>query len=287
LYAAEERAPGAKDRPASKESDAWGPEEDGLRTRLVPAQERYVLGQPAMLRLEMKNFGRQERTFDSQKVRVNNSLIVIGPDKKPARYVAGSFQTFGRGEPIAPNESVVLTEEIDVTEQYSVVKPGTYRIQFRGRDGIRGTSRIPPSNTVTVQMQPGQIPMSMQIPARLVEILPKNWDVSINGRISEVDDDGKVMPPGWESGPGTYLALVRDAQYKKDVLRVELWVADNKLARRATAQTGAAKLADAAVYLGKGTDGHVYWTLPEQAEKEWPEIRAKVRAALQIEEGNK
>ena len=83
------------------------------------------------------------------------------------------------------------------------------------------------------------------------------------------------------------MALVRDAQYKKDVLRVELWVADNKLARRATAQTGAAKLADAAVYLGKGTDGHVYWMVPEQAEKEWQEIRGKVRAALQIEDGNK
>ena len=45
-----------KDAASAKPSNGWGPELDGLRTRLVPAQKDYSIGQPAKFRLEMKNF---------------------------------------------------------------------------------------------------------------------------------------------------------------------------------------------------------------------------------------
>jgi len=41
---------------------------------------------------------------------------------------------------------------------------------------------------------PGTLPMEMQVPARLIEVLPKNWHMSLNMRVAEVQD-GKIAPP--------------------------------------------------------------------------------------------
>ena len=250
-------------------------------------QQEYAVGRPAMFRLEMKNFGQEKRTYDSQQVAVNGSMRISGPTGKPVRYVGGSFQTMSRWPtpPIAPGQTVVLFEALDLSDHYLFVKPGSYTIQFRGTNVIwRSESAIPPSGTITVEMRPGAVPTSMQVPARLVEILPEGWDLSLNGRVSEVSD-GKIAPPGWESGPGTYVGFEANPRsgLKPDVLRVGVWVADHRLAWTGEGRTGkAAKPGEAAAYLGKGADGHVYWTLPENAQSEWPDIRAKVRAALQI-----
>ena len=48
-------------------------------------------------------------------------------------------------------------------------------------------------------MRPGKLPMSMQVPARLVEILPEGWDMSLNLRVAEVQH-GKIAPPGGVGG---------------------------------------------------------------------------------------
>jgi hypothetical protein len=232
----------------------------------------------------MKNFGRHECMYDGQQADCNCSIRVSNADGKPVRYVAGSFQTFGHSKSIAPERTVVLFDDLDLASQYLFVKPGSYMLQFRGTNvKWDSESEIPPSNTITVQMQPGTMPLSMQVPARLVEILPKGWDMSLNGRVSELDDSGKITPPGYDSGCGTYLSLNRGAQDKRDVLRVEVWVAEKRLTWTGKFQAGKVrKPGEAATYLGKGADGHVYWTVPEKAETEWPDIRTKVGAALQI-----
>ena len=54
---------GVADASLPKQPDAWGPDRDGLRTRLLPAQEEYVIGRPAKFRLEMQNFGERERSI--------------------------------------------------------------------------------------------------------------------------------------------------------------------------------------------------------------------------------
>ena len=57
------------------------------------------------------------------------------------------------------------------------------------------------------------------------------------------------------------------------MLRVKVWVAQRQLVWTGKGRTGkAVKPGKAAIYLGKGTDGHVYWTVPEEAETEWPGI---------------
>ena len=72
---------------------------------------------------------------------------------------------------------------------------------------------------------------------------------------------------------------------------VEIWVAEKKLGWKGTVEfekgkgditTVKIKPDEGAVYLGKGADGHVYWILPKEAEKQWPGIEKQVRAALKI-----
>ncbi len=285
---AEEKPAGTKDAGPAERSDEWGPERDGLRTRLLPSQEKYAVGGAARFRLEMKNFGKMERKYDSQDVCVNDSIQVTDPDGKPVRYVGGSFQTGGGPVSIATGKTAVLFDGFDLTNQYCFVKVGRYTLKFRGQKyapdafGDMSESPIPPSGKTTVEMRPGKLPMSMQVPARLVAILPKGWDMSLNMRVSEVNA-GKIAPPGWELGDGTYLSLVRNAIYKPDVLRVKVWAAEHRLVWTGKYRTG--KMVEpgkTAIYLGKGADGHVYWIVPAKAEKEWPDIQAKVKAALQI-----
>ncbi len=250
-----------------------------MRTRLVPAQKEYVIGQPAKFRLEMKNFGQHKRTFDSQGVDVNGSIRVSDPDGKPVPYVGGVFQTGGHAKSIAPGETVVLFDKLDLTDQYLFVKPGSYTLQYQ--DKLEPV--IPPLNTISVEMRPGTLPMSMQVPARLIGILPEKWEMFLNFRVYEVNY-GKIAPPGWESGRGTYVYLVRDYNLQDGRLGVAVWVAERRLARKGTTGTGkAAKPGEVAEYLGEGADGHVYWILPEKAKKEWPDVRAKIEAALKIE----
>ena len=208
-------------------------------------------------------------------------MRISDPDGKPVPYVGGGFQTGRKGEApsIAPGETAVLFNGLDLTNQYLFAKAGSYALQYRDTwDPV-----IPGSNTITVKMQPGTLPMSMQVPARLIDILPKKWSMSLNMRVAEVDQNGNITPPGRESGAGTYLQLVRDWNMERSLL-VPIWIAEHRLARKETAGVGKdSKPGEVADYLGKGADGYVYWILGDWVEKEWPDIRAKVKAAMRIE----
>jgi hypothetical protein len=250
-------------------------------------KKKFAVGAPARFGLKMKNFGENKRIYDSQGASVNGSIQVTDPDGKPVRYIGGCFQTGGFPHSIAPGEAVVLFDGLDLSDQYLFAKAGSYTFRFRGLNAglnLHGDSEspIPPSNKLTVEFRPGKLPMSMQVPARLVEIVPKGWDLSLNGRVAEVQD-GKIAPPGWESGSGTYLSLTDPTSGLGDVHSVRIWVAEHKLNWRGKGPAGnAINPAEAAVFLGEGADGHVYWTLPGGAEKEWPDIRTKVKTALKI-----
>ena len=278
------RAAGVQTGGSAKPCDGWGPERNGLRTRLVPSQKEYVVGRPARFRLEMKNVGQHERTYDAQQVDVNDSFRINDPDRKALRYVGGSFQTFGRETSLSPGKTVVLFDELDLATLYLFVKPGSYTLRFRGDDiPWHGESPIPASNEIAVAFRPGELPASVQVPARLVEILPEGWHVSLNWRVAEPGVD-KIAPPGWATGRGTFVELVAYlGPYKSDGVRIKLWVAESRLARKEKSPTEAAtKHGEVADYVGKGVDGHVYWTVPEKAEAQWPDLRTDVKTALRI-----
>jgi hypothetical protein len=268
---------GVKEVSPPDESEGWGKERDGLRTRLVPTQEQYVVGQPARFRLEMKNFGKLVRAFDSQSVDVNNSIEITGPDGKSVPYVAGLYQTAGETRYIEPGQTAILSDRLDLADQYLITSRGTYTLRFVGRNVIWDMqSAIPPSAKIAIAMRPGTLPREMQVPARLIEILPANWHTSLNMRVAEVQD-GKITPPGCDSGLGTYLASDSDTAGKEGRTKIQFWVADRELVAKD------AKGEQRAEFLGKGADGYVYWIVPKEAKKAWPDVEKKVRAALKIE----
>ncbi|MGA7698541.1 MAG: beta-L-arabinofuranosidase domain-containing protein [Thermoguttaceae bacterium] len=261
-----------------KDSEGWGPEINGLRTRLLPVQKVYFVGRPALVQLEAKNFAMFEATYDPQQADVNDSMLIRGPDGKRVPYVAGMYQTGSTGpRSLAPGETDMLISGLDLASQYLFTKPGSYTIQFRGLPALgQGFGQaIPPSGEITVKMQPGKLPFEMQVPARLLEVLPAEWDIRLNMRVAEVES-GNVHPPGWKTGPGTYVELVSHPNKEESTPNVEIWVAKRRLVPKN------AKAGQPAVYLGEGADGHVYWQVNAKAKTAWPDIEKKVKAALRI-----
>ena len=221
---AEQTPAGNKDAGLPKQSDEWEPIIDGLCNCLLPRKKEYILGKPAEFRLEMKNFGERERTFDPQRVEVNNSMRINDPDGKSVRYVERSFQTGGSPKSIAPGKTVVLFDGLDLATQYLIIKSGSYTLQFRGTN-VRwhSESEIPPSNIINIEMRPGTLPASMQAPARLIDILPDRWDLSLHGPTYEANDR-QITPPGWQSGAAPTFALTNPAHsgLKRDIIRVQI-----------------------------------------------------------------
>jgi hypothetical protein len=268
--------------PGKPTDDELGPESHGLRVRLISAQEEFVVGQPARFRLEMQNTSDRLIRYDDQGVGVNDPMEVVDPHGRRVRYVWGPVSTGRSGElpGLGPGETTVLLDDYDLCDQYLLTEPGIYSVQYR-----QDAAFLPPSNAVRFKMSPGTLPLDMKVPAALLTILPADWDIHLNSRVFRVENN-EITPVGWESGPGTYVALKSHSSNKQDPWGVAIWVAERKLAWTGKFRSGkAVKSEDAATYLGKGADGHVYWTLPPRAETEWQDIRAKVAEALQIQPG--
>jgi beta-lactamase regulating signal transducer with metallopeptidase domain len=137
-------------------ADFWGRAVNGLQTRLSAAKDRVNAGEPIRLKLELRNVGTENRSYDSQQVAVNNPLIVRGPKGEEIPFVARRVSTLGGGHSIKPGETVVLFDALDATGQYLLTAPGVHTFQFRGRKAIaflgEGETSIPPSNTIRVEL---------------------------------------------------------------------------------------------------------------------------------------
>jgi hypothetical protein len=267
-----------KPTPGKASADDWGPERQGLRTRLVAQQSVYTIGLPAMFSVELKNVSNKEQMYDAQQVGVNDSLQVLDPKGRQVRYVYGGFQTSGSGHTLGSGQTVTLGK-IDVGEQYLLVDPGVYTLQFRESP----YGNIPPSNAIHIKWQAGVVGTTRRVMARLNDVLPKDWTM-LEERwwLNPAVPRGQITPFGWQPGQGVYLHLLGvGAWSKEDGWGVQVWVAERRLARaEEKAASQSTKPPPAAEYLGQGAEGHVYCDIPKQAEAQWPNIRAKIAAAL-------
>jgi len=156
--------------------------QEGLKLSLVPLSDGFVIGEPMLFCLEMTNISESpiayEKTFF---LMINNPITVIAPDSKRLEYLSSSVQTaFGPPVNIAPNQTVVLVEEYDVTNQYNIIKPGQYTFQFTGHWVLK-------SNIVKMDVKPGQLSALDSIVEKLVPILPEGW------RLTRHMSDGIVI----------------------------------------------------------------------------------------------
>ena len=210
----------------------WGPEKDGIATRLVPLEKEYVLGRPMRFRLEMTNRTLTELLYDSQQVAVNHSLVITGPDGKRAPYIRGTCQTSIRGQlSVTPGETVVLFGGLDANEQYFIGRSGRWTFQYAGRGLKVGEQRDfemlfkrrdrvtdadarkaswlrlmcteYPSNVLEIDMLPGEVPHWRVAAGRILDVLRRGggWEVSwLRG-------GGKLTPEERELSVRTAISL--------------------------------------------------------------------------------
>jgi hypothetical protein len=164
------------------------PTNPGLRTRLIPLGNEFVVGKPLKFRLELTNESPWAMIYDSQGV--DRAYFITDPDGKEVPDIDRPRQTGGDDRLLRPGEKVVLSNEHDLAPYYLITRPGRYQVQFTGYglhiidarevpllarlasgkespsdDGdhwfeeIEKLSESPirvPSNTVTLDLKPGR-----------------------------------------------------------------------------------------------------------------------------------
>jgi len=138
---------------------------------LTPLSEHFVIGEPMLFRLEMKNTGDGPVLYTRTSFMVNDPMDVVGPDGSEIRYADVDYQTSVGPDVILAGETIVLMEQYDVTSQYSIVEPGRYTFRFRGR----GLYPDIGSNVCTVDVSPGKLPAFEQVAERLSAVMPDGW----------------------------------------------------------------------------------------------------------------
>jgi hypothetical protein len=275
------RAAVGAEPPAKAQTEQWGPQQGDLQTRLVPLADHFTLGQPMKFRLELKNVGRTVIHYDPQAVDMNGSLSVKDPQGNAVRYVETLSQSgIDKLPALTPGNVVNLFDGLDLDSRYLIVKPGKYTVQFTGYG-------LPKSNIVEIEVQPGTLPPIKRIAARLLDVLPNNWEMTIHDYSGESDRNRIVgwdePPPGWE--PVRVLPTIELAgdRTMKGGVAAHLWLSDRKLEWTGkVARPGQA----APLYLGKCPEGHVYANLPSDdraATAKWPTFERDFKKALQVE----
>jgi hypothetical protein len=162
--------------------------ERDIRYVLTPITAEFVIGQPMLLRIEMKNEGNDPVAYGRTSVTVNDSMLVTGPDGETIPYVDTSYQTAGGIDVILAGEVIVLADKYDVTSQHRIVRAGRYRFQFRGmHPGGKA------SNVCEVDVKPGTPPPMEQVTERLLPVLPAGWRLTRRMAAESDDNDGTSL----------------------------------------------------------------------------------------------
>lgn len=231
---------------------------------LTPITSEFVIGQPMLLSLEMKNDGNDPVPYGRTSATVNDSMLVTSPDGEALPYVDTSYQTAGGIEVILPGEVVVLADKYDVTSQYRIIRPGRYRFQFRGTHH-GGKS----SNVLEVDVKPGPLPRMEQIIERLLPVLPSGWKFTRHLVPESNDDEGSSVerlyvdligqPGGKSSDKGVSLVIMMGG----DPADTDPWLKERYDLR------------------GLSPWGPVYASVRE-ADRLWLNHRADIQRALEI-----
>jgi beta-lactamase regulating signal transducer with metallopeptidase domain/biopolymer transport protein ExbD len=247
-------------------ADDWGPEQDGLRTRLVQLSDKPSVGEPVKFRLEMKNFGNEVRHYDPQVAAAFRIVGVKKHDGDAIGYIGGSFQTAGQPLKIGPGETVALWKEWDVAANFLLEDAGNYTVQTRPAKAIEPIigsrepkqSAIPASGPITFELAPGTL---RAIPALFVRLR-------------------NIPPPGWKASLMSDVILFTHSptSLKKDVTTIQLWFTKEKLP--ADFKLGQGEYQQVVQYLGETPMGHANLGALPRAADLWPDYVTSIRQRL-------
>jgi hypothetical protein len=171
---------------------------------------------------------------------------------------------------------------LDVWSQYYFHESGRHKVTFRGkgRGGAFRNIPIPPSNTVSIDVQPSSSEIiSNIIYGRLLKSFPDAWNLAMWPRTKGLESE--VVPTGRDSAKGIRFSITtlipEGFVDKQDFIRSSIWLVDRKVN---PSKTDFKYLSD---HLGRNPWGHVYVHIPQKVEKSIPEMREIITEVLEIE----
>jgi len=231
---------------------------------LMPITSEFVISQPMLLSVQMRNDGNTPAGYRHTPVTVNDPMLVTGPDGETVPYVDTSYQTMVYPDAILPGEVVVLADKYDVTSQYRIIHPGRYRFQFRGTH--HGGK---PSNILEVDIKPGPLPRVEQVVERLLPVLPLGWKFTRHVASESDDIDAAsfgrlyvhlIGQPGGKGGDRGVLLVVLPGS---DASETDPW------------------LKESFDFWGLSPWGPVYASVHD-ADPLWPDHKAQIVRVLEI-----
>lgn len=256
--------------------DKWGIPHDGYATQLIPQSEQYIIGKPMKFGLVLKNISNSVKLYDHQGV-VFNSLLIKTSDTNEQYYKHQPFQTGGAGQPIDKSEIVTLFENRNITDEYVIIKPGKYTIQFRsGYYGMTGDSNFPASNVIEFEVKPGTPNEEDILISSLVGILPDaKW------QLASISNGNRVAPVGRKEVKGISIYLIRLSGVIITTIHVQLW--QTKKSAEISKQKAGIQISD---YLGRNASGYFYAAIPPKALEYWPKMKDDISNALNLVKHN-
>lgn len=150
----------------------WATVQNRLKTKLIPLNKKYGIGQPMRFRLEMINITSSPVEYMvPSSITINDPMIVKGPKDKLVPYIGRSY---GAGEIhafINNRQTISLVDDFDISSLYHIVEPGRYTIQFKG---LISSMKIP-SNILQIDIEPGELSPGNKVVEKLFSVLPNGW----------------------------------------------------------------------------------------------------------------
>jgi hypothetical protein len=266
-------SPDAEPLPTEVNTDAdetpWGrmAERSGLQSRLTLQTEKPRVGQPLLVKLELRNSGEKPTEFDLQNYAPFRVLRVDVPRPDlPPPFIGMRPQTSGQNETLQPGEVRTLWENMDVAELFLLAQERVYEVYAEG-----GEWAMQPiwrdSNWLSVQLQVGTLPARQKLIAALLEILPDEWTISV--------------------GVGEISLQHSPTNLKNDVTTLSVRYGPEKLADDLSIGwpvPGQEKVFAnvTVVALGETELGHLYLLgLPSHTEKVWPGYLEAIKRAIE------
>jgi len=249
---------------------------NAISTLLVATKAVVQLGDPIEVSLSVKNQGASEQAVDKSATAFA-CFDVTDEEGQPVPYVGFMGQASVNSVTLQPSSTVALAERLDLTDKYLFQRPGRYAIGFRGSPSFPSFSNrispiagTPPSNTILVDIRPGQLGELDQIVARLLPVCPKGWAIMKSGRgLDETTPFGRGRVRGYSAH--IYRSFM-------DGEAVYLWLAKTKTPLSPEKDT------ETSQYLGHTRGLHVYVALAPKAKSVWPKALADISRVLPIED---
>ncbi len=198
----------------NKVEDDWGPlaEASGLRSRLTLQTKNPTVGQPLLLKLELRNMHKRPTTVDLQEYAPFRVLRAEGKladgTGMRAPFIGMTPQTFGVDQELAGGEVITAWENVDAADLFLLDLPNC-TFYAEGAEWA-GAAFKQDSNHLDVKLQPGHLPQEKLLVAELLKRLPNGWKLS--------------------RGFGAIYLNHSPTNLKSDVTSIQLWFTGDKLA---------------------------------------------------------